>query len=71
MRVRGLHTYPTLSAAVTEFEQMAAGSGLLPLGDAEGKEAVPNPSPDPSHQKLPISSLNLNSHLFRSVVPGE
>ncbi len=38
MRVRGLHTYPTLSAAVTEFEQMAAASGLLPLGDGEGEE---------------------------------
>ena len=42
MRVRGLHTYPTLSAAVTEFEQMAAASGLLPLGDGEGEETDPN-----------------------------
>ena len=37
MRVRGLHTYPTLSMAVTEFEQMAANSGLLSInGDGRG-----------------------------------
>jgi hypothetical protein len=36
MRVRGLHTYPTLSTAVAEFEQMAANSGLLSVnGDGE------------------------------------
>ncbi len=56
MRVRGLHTYPTLSAAVTEFEQMAAVSGLLPLGDGEGEETDRQRLPSLTEQRRHVSA---------------
>ena len=48
MRVRGLHTYPTLSTAVTEFEHMAAGGGLLAIA-GDGERCSHGSADEPQH----------------------